>query len=453
MIWNREAETMDRANLRRLQLERLRQVLARVYGRVPFYRQRFDAAGVRPDDVRRLEDLRRLPFTTKQDLRDHYPYGLFAEPLDRVVRIHASSGTKGKPTVVGYTRNDIATWAEVCARALGCAGGEPGHVLHNAYGYGLFTGGLGMHYGAELMGMTVIPASGGHTARQVTLIRDFRPQGLCCTPSYALNLAEHIREAGVDPATLSLRYGIFGAEPWSDTIRAQIERELGLNAVDIYGLSEVIGPGVACECHEGKGGAHIFEDHFLVEVVDPATGAPVPEGEAGELVFTTLTKEAFPVIRYRTGDVASVTARPCACGRTHARMSRVKGRTDDMLIVRGINVFPSEIERVLLTIPELAPHYQVLVDRERALDRLTVQVEVGSEFWSGVPAGIPTDGGSWSGDDPASGRLGALRQRAQQLLYDTLGIHVAVDLRPPRSIPRSEGKAVRVVDLRRREVS
>ncbi|HEX6989392.1 MAG TPA: phenylacetate--CoA ligase [Bacillota bacterium] len=443
MIWNREFETMDRSQLTRLQLERLGRVLERAYQRVPFHRRRFDEAGVKPADVTRLEDLARLPFTVKQDLRDHYPFGLFAEPLRNIARIHASSGTKGKPTVVGYTRNDLEVWAEVCARSLACAGAEPGHVLHNAYGYGLFTGGLGMHYGAEKLGMTVVPASGGFTNRQITLLQDFTPQGLCCTPSYALNLAEHMREAGVDTSRLGLRYGIFGAEPWTEELRRQVEDQLHLHAVDIYGLSEVIGPGVACECWEEKRGAHIFEDHFLVEVVDPETGEPVPDGQEGELVFTSLTKEAFPVIRYRTGDIAALVSEPCACGRTSRRMTRVKGRVDDMLIIRGVNVFPSEIERVLLTMEEAAPHYQVVVDRKDNLDRLTVQVELTPAVWAEI------------GDDDGTGSDGMnrLRERMEKALQQELTVRVNVDLRPPRSVPRSEGKAIRIVDLRRQQAS
>ncbi|MFS8569657.1 MAG: phenylacetate--CoA ligase [Thermaerobacter sp.] len=443
MIWNPECETMDRTQLQRLQLERLRQVLERTYHRVPFYRRRFEEAGVTPDDLRSLEDLARFPFTVKQDLRDNYPFGLFAEPLSNVARIHGSSGTKGKPTVVGYTRNDLDVWAEVCARSLGCAGAEPGHILHNAYGYGLFTGGLGMHYGAEKMGVTVVPASGGFTQRQITLLQDFQPHGICCTPSYALNLAEHMREAGVDTSRLSLRYGIFGAEPWTEELRRQIEDELHLHAVDIYGLSEVIGPGVACECWEEKRGAHIFEDHFLVEVINPETGEPVPDGEDGELVFTTLTKEAFPVIRYRTGDIAALVSEPCACGRTFRRMTRVKGRADDMLIIRGVNVFPSEIERVLLGVPEVAPHYQVVVDRQGSLDQLTVQVEVTPAVWAEI------------GDDDGAGSEGLrrLQQRLEHRLLQELTVRVRVDLKPPRTVPRSEGKAVRIVDLRRQQAS
>src|SRR5437016_3829032 len=356
MYWNEEIETMPRQRLAALQLERLRATVAEVYERVPFFRESFDRAGVRPSDVRSLEDLRRFPFTRKSDLRDNYPFGLFARPLGEVVRIHGSSGTRGKPTVVGYTRRDIDIWAEVCARSLVAAGAMPGDVVHNAYGYGLFTGGLGVHYGAEKMGCTVVPMSGGNTPRQVMLLRDFGARILACTPSYALNIAQHLQESGVSPGDLKLEYGVFGAEPWTEAMRAEIERRLGITALDIYGLSEIIGPGVSVECREGKKGLHVWEDHFLVEIIDPDSGEPVAEGAQGELTFTSLTKEAFPLVRYRTGDVASFTTQSCPCGRTHGRMSRVKGRTDDMLVIRGVNVFPSEIERVLLTCQELSPY-------------------------------------------------------------------------------------------------
>ena len=355
MYWNAEIEQMPRADLRRLQLERLRNTLARAYDRVPLYRSRFDQAGLRPDDVRRLEDLDRVPFTRKTDLRDTYPFGMFAAPVTEVARLHASSGTKGRATVVGYTKNDLSHWAECVARSLACAGAQPGDVVHNAYGYGLFTGGLGLHAGAELLGCTVVPASGGHTRRQVDLLHDFAANGLCCTPSYAVHIGETLREMDIPLSTLALRYGVFGAEPWSEGMRARIEELLGIDALDIYGLSEVMGPGVAMECREEKHGLHVWEDQFLLEVVDPATGEPVAPGETGELVFTSLTKEAFPVVRYRTGDLASLIEDPCRCGRTHRRMSRIKGRVDDMLIVRGVNVFPQEVEAELLLVPNWRP--------------------------------------------------------------------------------------------------
>ena len=439
MIWNRTMETMSRADLERLQLERLRHVATRAYERVPLYRRRFDEAGVRPDQIRTLADLRRLPFTRKADFRDHYPFGLLAVPLRECVRLHASSGTTGKPTVVAYTRGDLAVWAEVCARALAAAGAQPGDVFQNAYGYGLFTGGLGMHYGAELLGLTVILASGGNTERQVLLLQDFGAKILACTPTYALVLAEAFRQRGIAPGSLPLRFGILGAEPWSEAMRDEIERGLGIKAVNIYGLSEIIGPGVSVECVEAQAGAHIFEDHFLPEVVDPQTGEPLPPGQYGELVFTTLTKEAMPMIRYRTGDIAALLPDACPCGRTHVRMSRVMGRTDDMLIIRGINVYPSQVEAALGSLPELTPHIQLVVTRERALDDLEVRVEVREAFAAQV-------GGSLTDGNPA---VEALRARCEQKLHGVLGIHAKITLAAPGTLPRSEGGKLRRVDDRR----
>jgi phenylacetate-CoA ligase len=443
MFWNEEIETMPRPRLAARQLERLQDTVARVYERVPFYREQFDQAGVRPADLGSLDDLRRFPFTRKADLREHYPFGLFACPLDEVVRIHGSSGTKGKLTVVGYTRRDIDTWAEVCARSLGAAGVQPDDIVHNAYGYGLFTGGLGIHYGAEKMGCLVVPISGGNTARQIMLLQDFGAAVLACTPSYALNIADHLQAAGIAPGSLQLRVGLFGAEPWTEEMRAEIERRLGIVALDIYGLSEIIGPGVSMECREGRNGLHVWEDHFLVEIIDPATGEPVAEGEEGDLTFTALTKEAFPLVRYRTGDVCSFTTAPCPCGRTHGRMSRVKGRTDDMLVIRGVNVFPSEIERVLLAHPELAPHYQIVVDRTAAMPRLDVEVESADSFLHGVA-------GTLVSDRPLDsiGEVQHLRHRVEESLATALGLHARVHLKPPGGVPRSEGKAVRVVERR-----
>jgi phenylacetate-CoA ligase len=391
-IFQPDVETLPRPELERLQRERLR--------------ERF---GVE------LEALPEQPFRVKSELRDAYPFGLLKVPLEECVRIHASSGTRGKATIVAYTRNDLAAWADCCARALAAAGAGPGTVVHVAYGYGLFTGGLGLHYGAERLGCTVVPASGGNTPRQAQLLEDLGAEILCCTPSYALAIADHVAE----PARLKLRAGVFGAEPWTEGLREAIEGALGLTAVDIYGLSEVMGPGVSAECIEGRGGAHVNEDHFLVEVVDPQSGQALPEGEVGELVFSTLTKEALPLLRYRTGDLASLTREPCACGRTFARMSRVVGRTDDMLIIRGVNVFPSEIERALLAIPELEPHYQLVVERPGRLDELTVQVE---------------------------GTVEAASVRKQ--LHSVLGLSAQVEVVQPGSIPRSEGKALRVLDRR-----
>jgi len=441
MIWNPVAETMARAELGALQRTRLADIVARVYARVPFYRDAFDRAGVRPEQVRSLDDLRRLPFTRKTDLRDHYPFGLFAVPLEQVVRVHASSGTTGKPTVVGYTRADLGVWAEVCARCLAASGARPGDVFHNAYGYGLFTGGLGMHYGAELLGLTVVPVSGGNTERQLLLIQDFHPRVIACTPSYMLTLAEAAASRGIDTQSLTLRSAVLGAEPWTEAMRRQIERVLPVKAVNIYGLSEVIGPGVSNECVEAQRGSHVFEDHFLVEAVDPQSGEPVRPGEVGELVFTTLTKEALPVVRYRTGDLASLDAAPCVCGRTHVRMSLVVGRTDDMLIVRGINVFPSQVEAAVVQFAELSPHYEVVVTRERTLDALEVRVEVAP-----AAAGSP---GLLEKDAPAAE---ALRQRVTERLRGVLGIVARVTLKAPGTLPRSEGgKLRRVVDERPKE--
>ncbi len=439
MYWNQEAETMPRERLAALQTERLRATLQEVYNRVPFFKESFDRASVTPDDLHTLDDLQKFPYTRKIDLRENYPFGLFARPLNEVVRIHGSSGTRGKPTVVGYTRKDIDTWAEVCARSLVAAGARPGDVVHNAYGYGLFTGGLGVHYGAEKMGCTVVPMSGGNTPRQVMLLEDFGARILACTPSYALNIADHLAASGIESGTLKLEYGVFGAEPWTEEMRAEIERRLGITALDIYGLSEIIGPGVSMECAEGKNGLHVWEDHFLVEIANPNTGERVPEGDEGELTFTSLTKEAFPLVRYRTGDVCSFTTGPCPCGRTHGRMSRVKGRTDDMLVIRGVNVFPSEIERVLLAHEELSPYYQIVVDRTASMPRLDVQAEVGDAFFERV-------GGSLMSADTLMQEAEALKRRVEESLLTALSLHAGVELMPPGSVPRSEGKAVRVVE-------
>ncbi|MEW5322961.1 phenylacetate--CoA ligase PaaK [Geobacillus thermoleovorans] len=431
-----EMETAARSELEALQLKRLRATAERVYERVPFYRQRFDERGVKPDDIRTLEDVRKLPFTTKRDLRDHYPFGLLAVDLSQCVRVHASSGTSGKPTVVAYTKRDIDHWADIVARAIVIAGGKPGDVIHNAYGYGLFTGGLGLHYGGERLGAVTVPVSGGNTDRQVMIIEDFQPTVICATPSYALNIAERMKELGKDPRKTSLKYGIFGAEPWSEEMRRTLEETFDMKACDIYGLSEVIGPGVAMECHEVQNGLHIAEDHFLVEVIDPKTLEPVAEGEEGELVFTSLTKEAFPVIRYRTGDIASVTRERCACGRTTARMSRVKGRVDDMIVIRGVNVFPSEIEHHLLRVSELAPHYQLHRLRHGHLETLELHAEVTDRFYSEV------------GGDLQSEQAVALARRIQSLLKTHCLISIDVRLHSPKTLPRSEGKAVRIVDRR-----
>lgn len=432
MIWDEEFETLPREALEALQLKRLQNIVERVYATVPFYRRKFDEVGIKPSHIKSLRDLKYLPFTTKADLRDNYPFGLFAVPMEQVVRIHASSGTTGKQTVVGYTRRDINTWAELMARSLAAAGTQKNDIVHNAYGYGLFTGGLGVHYGAEKLGASVIPISGGNSKRQIIIMRDFGSTVLTCTPSYALFLAETAAEMGIDIKKLKLRIGIFGAEPWSERMREEIERKLGLQAIDIYGLSEVIGPGVSIECIEAKRGLHIFEDHFLPEIIDPETGEVLPYGERGELVFTTLTKEAFPLIRYRTRDISVLYPEPCKCGRTHVRMERVSGRSDDMLIIRGVNVFPSQIESVLMNIEGVEPHYLIIVDRQGALDTLEVQVEVQERFFS---------------DEIKN--LQAMEKRIEDDIKDLLGVTASVKLVQPKSLQRSEGKAQRVIDRRK----
>ena len=431
MIFNEEFETLPREALEALQLKRLQQVVSRVYHTVGFYKRTFDEAGVTPDGIRTLDDIRRLPFTTKQDLRDNYPFGLFTVPMSNIVRLHASSGTTGKPTVVGYTRRDIETWSNLMARSFVAAGLTSNDVIHNAYGYGLFTGGLGAHYGAERLGASVIPMSGGSTKKQIMLLQDFGPTAICCTPSYALYLAEQGEEMGVDMRSLRLRVGILGAEPWSEKMRREIEERLGITALDIYGLSEIIGPGVAMECIEGRNGLHVFEDHFIVETINPETGERVPDGEAGELVFTSLTKEAFPLIRYRTRDLSCLMEEPCKCGRTHVRMARISGRSDDMLVIRGVNVFPSQIESVLLGIEGLEPHYQLIVDREGTLDTLEIQVEMSEDLFSDE---IKT--------------LQNIEKRITKDIKDYLGVTAKVKLVGSKTLERSEGKSQRVVDRR-----
>ncbi|WP_155314166.1 phenylacetate--CoA ligase [Desulfosarcina ovata] len=422
---------MPREALESIQLRRLQTTLQRVYASVPFYRETFKAAGITPADIKTLKDLKYVPFTTKQDLRDNYPFNMFAVPMDNVVRIHASSGTTGQPTVVGYTARDVGTWSTLMARALSAGGAGRGDIIHNAYGYGLFTGGLGVHYGAERLGASVIPVSGGNTKRQVVIMKDFGATVITSTPSYALHLAEIAEDMGVSFASLKFKFGIFGAEPWSEKMREELERKLNLTAVDIYGLSEVMGPGVAIECHEAKKGLHVFEDHFIAEIVDPKTLEPLPYGETGELVFTSLTKEAFPVIRYRTRDITSLNPEPCVCGRTHVRMNRVTGRSDDMLIIRGVNVFPSQIESVLMEIKEVEPHYQLVVDREDNLDVLTVKVEVGERGFSDEVKGLQQ-----------------LERRITKTIKELLGVSANVKLVEPKAIERSQGKAIRVVDNR-----
>jgi len=436
-MWNRQLECMRRDELEALQLARLRGVLERLQARVPFYRDKLRAAGVTADSVKTAADLARLPFTGKGDLRDNYPYGLFAVELSELKRLHASSGTRGKPTLVGYTAADLEAWAEVCARSLAAAGVRPGDILHNSYGYGLFTGGLGIHYGAEKLGAVVVPASGGKTSQQATLLQDLGARVLCATPSYALNLAFTLDEMGIRAEQLKLEVGIFGAEPWTEELRAQIEQQLRITALDIYGLSEVMGPGVSMECREAREGLHIWEDHFLAEIVDPRSGEPLPPGEEGELVFTNLCKEGLPLLRYRTGDVSALIAEPCRCGRTMMRMRRVRGRLDDMLIIRGVNVYPSEIERELLRIDGLSPHYQLVVDRQRALDTLDVQIEVTEELIA-----------RWGRIENGGLELTRLTDRVVFLLRQTMGLTARVTLLAPRSLTRSDGKAVRVIDRR-----
>jgi phenylacetate-CoA ligase len=429
MLWNPAAETLDPDARGALQLQRLQASVAWAIERVPFHRERL--AGAR---VTRLEDLGALPLMRKSDLREHYPFGLFAVPPPELARLHASSGTKGKPTVVGYTAADLDVWREVMARVMVAAGARPGDMLHVAFGYGLFTGGLGFHDGAERIGMTVVPVSSGNTARQHLLLQDFRPAGLCGTPSFVLHIAESLREQGGDPCGLGLRYAMLGAEPWTDGLRAAIERAFDCRAQDIYGLSEIVGPGVAGEC-EQRAGLHVCDDHFLPEIVDPATGTPRPAGVEGELVLTTLTKRAMPMIRYRTGDITSLTTEPCLCGRTSARIARIKGRADDMLIVKGVNLYPSEVEAALLTFDELQPHYLLVVDRTTTLARLQVQVEP-------APSLLERCGG-FRADHPL---LLAVRERVGARLREVTGLGIELTLVAPHTIPRSEGKAVRVIE-------
>jgi len=430
-IWNRHFECMDREGLKKVQSERLIETVERVYFNVPYYRHKMQEKGLGPESIRSIDDLGRLLFTTKQDLRDNYPFGLFAVPMSEIVRIHASSGTTGKSTVVGYTRNDISTWSEVMARTLTAAGANRNDFIQIAYGYGLFTGGLGLHYGGEKIGASVIPISGGNTMRQIELMRDFGSTVLACTPSYALYLAEALSESGIDRNSLSLRVGVFGAEPWTENMRREIEEKLRIRAIDIYGLSEVIGPGVAseCECQEGL---HINEDHFYPEIIDPETLEVLPEGATGELVFTTLTKEGLPLVRYRTRDLTKVTREKCRCGRTMVRMNKCLGRSDDMLIIRGVNLFPSQVESVLLEMSGIKPHYQLIVDRINNLDTLELKVEVDEEFFL----------------DKIS-QLESLRKKLQDNLESSLGLSVKVSLVEPKMIERSEGKSKRVIDRRK----
>ncbi len=431
MIWNEEFECMDPAELKTIQSQRLVDVVRYVYEKNPVYKEMLDKAGVKPDDIKGVDDITKLPFTEKEILRDTYPFGLFSKPVREISEIHVSSGTSGKPTVVGYSKDDVQLWKEVMARALACAGAEPGDMLHNMYGYGLFTGGLGLHYGALEMGLTIIPASAGQTKRQLQLMQDFKPRIVSCTPSYALFLAEAAAEMGIDPRSTSWEIGLFGAEPWSESLRNEIETKLNISATDIYGLSEIIGPGVAQECPH-KCGLHIFSDVFYPEIVNQETGEPVQEGQDGTLVITTLTKQGIPLLRYKTRDVISMTTEKCKCGRTSPRISKVKGRTDDMIIVRGINIFPSQVEHVLLNLEETEPHYQLVVDREESgLDKLEVHVEVREDIFS----------------DQVK-NLTAIENKIKKEIEDVLGISITCRLVEPKTIERSMGKAKRVVDKR-----
>ncbi len=431
MIWNEKIECASREDMEAIQSERLRDTVNRIYHNVPAYRKKMQEVGLTPGNIHGISDLHKLPFTIKTDLRDNYPYGLFTVPMSEIVRLHASSGTTGKPIVVGYTRKDIHMWAEVVSRSLTMAGVHREDIVQIAYGYGLFTGGLGLHYGTENVGASVIPISGGNTHKQIQLMEDFGSSVLCCTPSYALNIAEVMKEMKVELKNLKLRIGIFGAEPWSEAMRKDIETKLGIKAIDIYGLSEIVGPGVSCEC-EHQCGMHINEDHFLPEIINPETLEPMAPGEIGELVFTTITKEGIPLIRYRTRDLTRLIYDKCVCGRTLVRMEKCKGRSDDMLIIRGVNVFPSQVESVLLSISEVEPHYQIIVDREGTLDKMALLVEVQEQFFS----------------DEIK-KLEELRQKIARKLDSVLGIAVNVKLVEPKSIERSEGKAKRVIDNRK----
>ena len=425
-----EIETASRDYLHAIQSARLIKTVKRCYENIPFYKAKFDEMGLKPEDIHSIDDIGKLPFTVKQDLRDHYPFGLFAVPRDELVRVHASSGTTGKQTVVGYTRGDIDRWSECAARAFTAAGTTPSDYIHVSYGYGLFTGGMGLHYGAEKLGATAIPVSSGNTKRQVQILQDFGSNVLCCTPSYALFIAETLNEMNIDPADLPLRIGIFGAEPWSENMRTQLENMLKIKAYDIYGLSEIAGPGVAFECCE-QSGMHICEDYFYPEIVDPVTLKPLPDGEYGELVITTIGKEGMPLIRYRTRDITCIIPEPCKCGRTHRRIARLRGRTDDMLIIRGVNVFPSQIEHALLSTGLVEPNYLITVTREGTLDKIMIQVELPESLALNTVA-----------------ELEDIEKKIKEKIHSVIGINAHIVLVEPKSLPRSEGKAVRVIDKR-----
>ncbi len=430
MIWNKEAECMSKSDKEALQLKRLQAVVKKAYENVPYYRKRFDEVGVKPEDIKTLKDIEKLPFTTKTDLRDAYPFGMFAVPEDEIIEVHTTSGTTGKPTVSGYTVKDLEIWGEVIARAFGMAGAGKKDIIQNAYGYGLFTGGMGVHYGAQKIGATVVPISAGNTMRQLEIMQDFGSTILTCTPSYALYLGEMAEREGISRESIKLKAGVFGAEMWTEEMRNEIEKRLNLTALNIYGLTEVIGPGVAMEC-EDKGGLHISDDHFYPEIVDSKTLETLPEGEKGELVLTTLTREGMPVIRFRTKDVTALRKGKCSCGRTLAKMDRITGRTDDMLKIRGVIVFPSQIEKALLKIEDLEPHYQIVVTRPQHLDEIEVQVETSEKFFSDEVRHVEE-----------------VKKMIENRIHSEIGLRVNVTLVEPQSLPRSEGKAVRVIDKR-----
>jgi len=435
MYWNEKIETMPLKELRKHQLKKLRNIVKYCYDNTRFYREKFDRVGLRPEDIKTLDDLEKIPFTTKEDLRDNYPFGMVAVDLRDLVEVHASSGTTGNPTIGAYTQNDIEVWQELMARSIYTTGGRKEDVIHIAYGYGLFTGGLGFHYGAQKIGMAIIPASGGMTKRQIKLMKDLGATILCCTPSFAVYLAETMIKEGVDPKKdLKLKSGLFGAEPWSEKIRERIEEELGIEAYDVYGLTELCGPGVSIECSEHNG-LHIWNDHFLVETINPETGETLSPGEEGELVFTTLTKTGLPLLRYRTRDISVLETEKCTCGRTHSRMMRVRGRSDDMLIVRGVNVFPSQIEYIVMSFPELAPQYQIILDRPGALDVLTVKVELTEEAYKNKRLDLTE-----------------FKKRIEEEIRNITGIRADIKIVKPGEIPRTDGKAKRVLDLRKDKI-
>lgn len=431
MMFQPDVETLPREDLRKLQLSRIQNQVSKVYANVPFYRKKLDEAGIKPENIKSLEDVKTLPFTEKQDLRNNYPFGLLATPRENIVRLHSSSGTTGKATVIGYTKRDLDNWADMVARALAMAGITQSDMLHNAFGYGLFTGGLGLHDGCERLGATVVPVSGGATKRQVQILKDYGASAICCTPSYAQHLYEALLDAGYTKDDLKLKVGVFGAEPWTEAMRRDMEQKLGLKAMDIYGLSEIMGPGVAMECHNAQNGMHVMEDHFYVEIINPITGEVLPDGELGELVITTITKEGVPLLRYRTRDLTMIDATPCICGRTHRKIKRFQGRSDDMLIIRGVNVYPQHIEAILLEAEGTSANYLIIVTREGSLDNLEVQVEVDEANFS---------------DEVRN--LQKIEKGIQKTIKEFLGVTAKVRLVAPRTIKRSEGKAVRVIDER-----